>query len=383
MSESEPLLPPALHALATDEVAALDAYHVPRFGPTRALLHANESPYELPEALRNGLATELASVPLHRYPDPGASQLRIAVGKYYDCDPARLVLANGSDELITMLTHAFGRPRPGRSRASILTPAPTFVFYRLAAAWAGLELVTVPLTASFELDLEATEAAIAENRPNVCFFALPNNPTGTLWPMERVRAWAAQFPDTIFVSDEAYGDYAGETLAAAVDELPNLVVMRTLSKIGLAALRVGALYGQASVVHHLERVRPPYNLGGLAQAAATWILSNATPLLRDQCAQIVNERGLLAAGLAAIPDVTVFPSRANLLMVRIGNPGDGVATKVWKALAADGILVRNFDQPNAPVGPLSGCLRITVGTPPENALLLARLGHHLGAALDG
>jgi len=359
-------LPPALAALISEPLRGTVPYHVPAPPVVRAKLDANELPVALPDELRAGLAAAVAAVPLERYPDASARALRERLARYAGSG-APLVLGNGSDELILMLCEAFAAPRPGAAVARVLYPVPTFVYYRIACQSRGLEPIEVPLAADFTLPIDAVEAAIAAGRPNLAFFALPNNPTGTLWPMAAIADLARRHPDLIVVSDEAYLAYAGETLEPALAELPNLVVMRTLSKVGLAGLRIGYVFASPAIAAVLERVRPPYNVGSANQAAATWLLDHATEWIHDRTVEVVAERPRLAAALAALPGVTVFPSRANLVMIRIA--GDGRATAVWQGLQDRGILVRNFDRP----GPLAGCLRITVGTAAQHALLLEEL----------
>jgi histidinol-phosphate aminotransferase len=226
----------------------------------------------------------------------------------------------------------------------------------------GVRPVEVPLGPDFELDVDAVAAEMQASRPNLAFFARPNNPTGTLWPRDTIAALARQFPDVVIVADEAYDDYCGDSMIADARDLPNLVVMRTLSKIGMAALRVGFLHGPEWLVAELEKVRTPYNLGSLNQRAAVWMLDSCRELIRDRCAEVVRERERVRAALAALPGVHVFDSRANLLLFRVGTPGDGQAAATWRGLADRGVLVRDLDRP----GPLAGCLRVTIGTPEEN-----------------
>jgi histidinol-phosphate aminotransferase len=235
----------------------------------------------------------------------------------------------------------------------------------------GVEPVEVPLAADFTLDMGAVERAIAAHRPNVAMFALPNNPTGTLWPMAAIAELARRHPDLIVVSDEAYHAYSGQTLLGELAALPNLVVMRTLSKLGLAGLRVGFLAASPAIATVVDRVRPPYNLGALNQAAAAWALEHAQGWIDAQTRAVVAERPALAAALAALPGVTVFPSEANLLLVRLA--GEGRAEAVWQALQDRGILVRIFER----TGALGGCLRITVGTAAHNAMLLENISEVL------
>lgn len=365
----------------TRGIRAMAAYHVPRPDGVRAKLDANELPFPLPPEVADALGRELATVALHRYPEADPVELRAWLAEHLGVDPASLVFGNGSDELIALLCAAFGAPRPGKSAAAVLYPDPSFVVYRIAALGHGLEPIEVPLDDDMQLDFELVDDAMAGRAPNLAFFALPNNPTGTLWPPEQVAELAARHPGTIVISDEAYLQYGGRTLLPRLAELPNLVVMRTLSKMGLAGLRVGFLTAAPAIVRELEKVRPPYNLGALNQRAALWLLRHHHDWLLARCADVVAERTRLAAALAALPRVRVFESHANLLLVRIGAPGDRRAGAVWKQLAERGILVRNFDRP----GPLSGCLRITPGTPAENDLLLAELADVLsqGSTING
>ncbi|HEY3807388.1 MAG TPA: histidinol-phosphate transaminase [Kofleriaceae bacterium] len=333
------------------------AYHVPQPPVIRAKLDANELPFALSPELRAGLADALAGVALERYPDPRARELRAAVAADLGVTGDALVFGNGSDELIALLIAAFAGP--------VLYPVPTFVYYRLAAIARGTPAIEVPTGPRFELDEETIERAITEHRPSVVFLALPNNPTGTLWRMDFALELAARHRDVVIVSDEAYVAYSGATSLGALAAHPNLVVMRTLSKIGMAGLRVGFTVSSPAIAGVLEKVRPPYNLGSLAQRAATFLVREAGSWCAARAAEVVAERAQLASALAELPGADVFASEANLLLVRFPR-----ASELWRGLADRGIVVRNFD---GPPGPLAGCLRITVGTLEENAMLLAAL----------
>ncbi|CAN5598849.1 histidinol-phosphate transaminase [soil metagenome] len=341
------------------------AYHVPQPPQLRAKLDANELPYAWPAELRAALGVALAEVPLERYPDPRARVLRGLVAAQHGVAEDQLVFGNGSDELIAMLCAAFAGP--------ILYPVPTFVYYKLAAIARGIPAIEVPLDPRFELDEAAIARAILEHRPSVVFFALPNNPTGTLWRMEFALELAARHRDTVIVADEAYVAYSGKTVLRHLADHPNLVIMRTLSKVGMAGLRVGFTISAPAICAVLEKVRPPYNLSSLDQAGAAFALREAATWSLARAADVIVERPKLAAGLAALPGTEVFASAANLVLVRFGA---GRAATIWQGLADRGIAVRNFDgQPaGAPAErPLAGCLRITIGTAAENALLLAAL----------
>lgn len=366
----------SLNDLVSRKLRGAAPYHVPRPAGIRAKLDANESPWPLPDEVAAALGRELATVPLHRYPEADPVDLRAHLAADLGVAPGQLAFGNGSDELIALLMAVFGEPRKGASRPRVLYPDPSFVYYAIAAKTVGCDAVEVTLDERMELDFELVDDAMRGAEPNLAFFALPNNPTGTLWPPEEVAALAARHPGTLVVADEAYLAYGGRTLLPRLPELPNLIIMRTLSKIGMAALRIGFLVASPAIVGEVEKVRPPYNLGSLNQRAALWLLTHQREWLAARARDVVAERSRLAAALAALPEVTVFPSEANLLLVRVGRAGDGKAGRLWKALAARGIMVRNFDRP----GPLAGCLRITPGTPAENDLLLAELPAALAEA---
>jgi histidinol-phosphate aminotransferase len=354
----------SLGDLVREEIGALARYEIPHPPGIRAKLDANENPWPLPAEVKRELAAHLAEMALHRYPDGACSGLRALMARDLDRASDELVFGNGSDELITLLIATFARPRAGAARARIAYPWPSFVVYRIATLAHGCEPVEIPLRPDFELDVEATERALADKRPNLLFLALPNNPTGTLWPRAEVVRLLEAHPDMLVIADEAYLAYSGQGHLDLLGRHPNLVVMQTLSKIGLASLRVGVATADRALVQEVEKIRPPYNVGSLNQAAAAFLLERHRGLLDEQAARVVAERDRLAAGLARVPDLTVFPSRANFILVRSPE-----ATILWQRLAERGVLVRNFDRP----GPLAGCLRITVGTPDENDLLLSAL----------
>jgi histidinol-phosphate aminotransferase len=344
------------------------AYEVPLPPRVVAKLDANELPYGLPPDLREGLARALADVAIERYPDAGARRLREIVGRQLSATAPvtgrQVVFGNGSDELIAMLCSAFSVRSDGRPGA-VLIPSPSFVYYRMSAVARGVEAIEVPLTAAFELDEPAMIRAIEEHRPGVVFLALPNNPTGTLWRIEFAAELAARFRDAVIVSDEAYHAYAGATSLPVLAAHPNLVVMRTLSKLGMAGLRIGYTVSSPAIAGVLEKLRPPYNLSSLDQRAAEFLLEHAGAWCAARAAEVVAERGRLAAALSA-RGLEVFPSAANLLLIRTTPAGD--ARALWRKLGDAGVSVRLFD-----AGPLAGCLRITVGTPADNAALLAAL----------
>ena len=344
-------------------LARLHAYHVPPL-PCAVKLDANESPFAPSAELSAALGEAVRGAHLERYPDPQATRLRAAVAAHLGQPPGRLCFGNGSDELIGLLCQAFAAAQQDGAPGRVLFPGPTFVFYRTAAIAAGLEVVEAPLGARFAADEGALEEAIARTRPNLVFVATPNNPTGTRWPRAALERLVARHPDTAIVIDEAYASYGGESHLDLVAQSEHCLSLRTYSKVGLAGLRLGVVVAQEAVIAELEKLRGPYNLGLLPQLAGELCIGRFGGELSAHVATIVGERERVFAALQQVADLEVFPSAANLLLVRVADAG-----ALWRGLLDRGVLVRNLDRP----GPLSGCLRVTVGTPAENDHFLSAL----------
>jgi len=345
--------------LVRPEILALKAYHVaPASGMVK--LDAMENPYRLPPALAREMGERLARVAVNRYPDPTAAalkaRLRAAMEIPADLD---LVLGNGSDEILQMLSLLVARPG-----ACVVAPEPSFVMYRMGAVIAGLRYVGLPLRADFSLDAEALLRTIAAEKPAITWIAYPNNPSGNLFPREAILAAARASPGLVVVDEAYYPFSGGASLLADVPHVPNLVLVRTVSKLGLAGLRVGVAVGSPEWMAELEKLRPPYNVNVLSMCAVEFLLERSD-VLDAQARAIVRERAALEAGLDAIAGVTRFPSAANFVLVRVP---DGPAT--YEALKGRGILVRTFHGSHAL---LANTLRLTVGTPEENARLLEAL----------
>jgi histidinol-phosphate aminotransferase len=323
-------------------------------------LDAMENPFELPARLAAQLGEHLAGVALNRYPAPRPATLFEKIKRVMHvpagCD---VLLGNGSDELISMIAMACAKPG-----AKVLAPVPGFVMYQVSAKFAQLEFVGVPLAADFSLDTEAMLAAIAEHRPSVIYLAYPNNPTGTLYPvadMERIIAAATQ---SLVVIDEAYQPFAQQSWLPRALEFDNVVVMRTVSKLGLAGIRLGYLVGAPVWLAEFDKVRPPYNVNVLTQAAADFLLDHVD-VLDAQAAELRIEREKLAHDIAALPGTTVFPSAGNFLLVRVPD-----AQAAFDTLLGERVLIKNVSKMH-PL--LVNCVRLTVGTPDENAQMLAAL----------
>jgi histidinol-phosphate aminotransferase len=346
------------------DVRALSAYHV-QDAAGCIKLDAMENPYQLPEALRAELGQRLAEVALNRYPTPSYTALKAAICAKLGVPAGHgVVLGNGSDELISMLSVACAQ-----AGACVLAPVPTFVMYAMSARFAGLKFVGVDLKPDFSLDRDAMLAAVAEHKPALTYLAYPNNPTGGLFDEAAiVDILRAVGEDGIVVVDEAYQPFADASFMPRLAEFDNLVVMRTVSKLGLAGIRLGYLSASAALLNEFEKVRPPYNINVLTQAAAEFVLAHSE-VLDAQAALLREERSRVGAVLAGMDGVEVFPSAANFLLLRIARPGLD-AGQVHARLLEQKVLVKNVGKMHAL---LHNCLRVTVSTPAENKLFLDAL----------
>ena len=340
------------------DVRALRAYHVSK-AEGLIKLDAMENPFALSATLRERLAHVLANVPVNRYPDGAGDAVKEALAQSLPLpDGAALMLGNGSDELIQLLTTAIAAPG-----ACVLAPEPSFVMYRLNALYANVRYVGVPLRPDFSLDADAMLRAIARERPALVWLAYPNNPTGNRFAPATIESILAAAPGLVVV-DEAYYAFADDSFLPRVLEFPNLVVVRTVSKIGLAGVRLGYAAAHPAWIAEIDKLRPPYNVNALTQAAVPVILAAADELAK-QATTIRNERGRLLQQLSDHGGVTVFPTETNFVLVRVPD-----ADAWFSSLCAAGILVKNLNGYH----PLtSQCLRITVGTPSENDALLAAI----------
>lgn len=356
--------PDPLAALLRPELSELRAY-VPHAGRFDVRLDANESPPLLSAEARALLARAMAPEDFGRYPDARAAELRAAIAARCDADPGEILVGVGSDEVIAMLLTALDRPRPGAPATTIVTPSPTFVMYKLSARSRGMKVVEVPLDRAWDLDAAGMARAVDMARPNLVFIASPNNPTGTMMSEDRLEAVIAAASGALVVVDEAYIDFAPRAQLALRRRHPNVAILRTLSKVGLAALRVGWLIGPAALVAEIDKVRLPYNLPVPSQRGAIVALRELGGEIARVAAAVTAERERLARGLEALGCVAT-PSHANFVWIETPRP----AEQVFEALAARGVLVRSF---HAAGGRLARRLRITVGLPPENDRLLAEM----------
>jgi histidinol-phosphate aminotransferase len=333
-------------------------------------LDAMENPFTLPAPLQAALGQRLGAVAVNRYPGQRIEDLKQALAQHIDLPPGyALMLGNGSDELIALLAMACDMPG-----ATILAPEPGFVMYAMSARLQGLQFVGVPLAANFALDEAAMQAAIAHHHPALVYLAYPNNPTANLWDAQVMRRLIAQVGayGGLVVVDEAYQPFSSATW---LDEIrrdlqahAHVLLMRTLSKFGLAGVRLGYVLAPQPLLHEVDKLRPPYNISVLNAECALFALEHADTFA-EQAATIRAERTRLTQGLQGIAGATPYPSDANMVLVRWSG-GDAQAQAVFEGLKARKVLVKNVSKMH-PL--LSACLRLTVGSPEENTLLLDAL----------
>jgi len=359
------------------EILDLHAYHVPD-SAGYIKLDAMENPYSVPPALCGEIADAVAAAAINRYPDPAAASLKEKIRSVLGLpDGMEVLLGNGSDELIQLLAMALNKPG-----ATLLGVEPSFVMYKMIATFTGMRYVGVPLVANsgvdnsgvansgaadFSLDLPATLAAIRREQPALIFLAYPNNPTGNLFPADAVIQ-IIEAAQGLVVVDEAYYAFAGDSFIPRLASYPNLLVMRTFSKLGMAGLRLGFLAGSAAWLEQLEKLRLPYNVGVLPQLVAGKLLEHHEVLLQ-QAEQIKLDRAKLYRQLSEIASVRVYPSEANFLLFRVAH-----ATEVFNGLKQRGVLIKNL---NGGHPMLHDCLRVTVGTPEENERFVTALQESL------
>jgi len=355
------------------DVQSMHAYAIqPSAGFVK--LDAMENPFTLPPELQRELGERLGRVAINRYPSSCVAELVAALTCFVDLPAGnKLILGNGSDELIDILSVACdvapSETSHGRS-PTVLAPLPGFVMYEMSAKLRGLNFVGVPLTPDFDLDEAAMLAAIEAHRPAITYIAYPNNPTANLFDaaiVERIVA-AIGRQEGLVVFDEAYQPFSSRTWLPRLGEQDHVLVLRTLSKFGLAGVRLGYLCGPAALMAEIDKVRPPYNVSVLNAEAAMFALEHADEYAR-QAALLRSERTRLTAALAATPGVQVFPSEANMVLVRVPD-----SKRAFEGLKARGVLVKHI----AGLHPLlANCLRLTVGTPAENDLMIRALKESL------
>lgn len=351
------------------DVQAMQAYKV-QDATGLVKLDAMENPYTLAPELQAALGERLGKVALNRYPAARIDDLKQALRQHTELPTGYdLMLGNGSDELIALLATACYRPG-----GLVLAPEPGFVMYAMSAQLQRLKFMGVPLTADFALDEPAMLAAIAEHKPVITYLAYPNNPTANAWGISAIYNVIAAVEKVggLVVVDEAYQPFANHTwldeIRAQPEKNTHVLLMRTLSKFGLAGVRLGYLMAPAVMIEQLDKVRPPYNVSVLNAECALFALEHAE-VFAEQAKKIRSQRTMLFKKLQMLDGVTPYPSDANMMLVRLGGEA-GKAAQVFDAMKARGVLVKNVSTMH-PL--LANCLRLTIGTADENAQMVSAL----------
>ena len=337
------------------ELTALRLFDYGAAGAGLARLDCNELAFAPTPDEMETFVRALRDVAVHRYPDVSGLPLREALARRWHVEPDEILLGNGSVETLAMLMTAFGTCGQ-RTPAKVLYPDPSFPYYEVVARSHGLLPVPVPLDANFRLDEACLARTIDRERPALAIFASPNNPTGNRFDPEVLERLARRV-DAAFIVDEAYADFDGRTMLSRFRAMPGLFVMRSLSKVGLAGLRLGALVGRRDAIAELDKVRLPWNVSAIAIALGCAALA-CPDFIERRVRAVIELRHGLEAALRTIPGLVVYPSDANFLLLRV--PAD--ASEAARRLLQSGVLVKNVSRP----GLLERCLRITVGTTSEN-----------------
>jgi histidinol-phosphate aminotransferase len=361
--------PPSPLQFIRQDVQSMHAYAV-QDSKGFIKLDAMENPYVLPTELQKALGERLGQVAINRYPGARVDDLKTALRAYAQVPASHgLMLGNGSDELIALLAMACDVPN-----AKILAPLPGFVMYAMSAQLQGLQFIGVDLTADFELDEPAMIAAIEREQPAITYLAYPNNPTANLWDaatIKKIIAACAAYGG-IVVMDEAYQPFSSKSWMSEIKAAPeanaNVILMRTLSKFGLAGVRLGYMSGPQALINEIDKLRPPYNISVLNAECALFALENSEAFAA-QAGEIIAQRAILLEALAKMPSLKAYPSDANMITVRMSESSGG-ADAAFAHLKSQGILVKNISKMH-PL--LKNCLRLTVGKPDENAKMLAGL----------
>ena len=339
------------------EVMEVEGYPV-EVEPHPIKLDANEFPYSAGDDLQQELLEAARSLPFNRYPDPQARELRETAGRALGLPPDMLLIGNGSDELIQLLLIALSGGRP-----KVLIPHPTFAMYEIASAHLGFKVIRVPLKSDFDLDLAKILRRLNRSSPRAIFISYPNNPTGNCFSRAAMLEIIKLAPGLVVV-DEAYFNFCGRSFIPHLEEFSNLAVLRSLSKVGLAGLRVGILIAHPKLIGLLAKVKLPYNVGLFPQRMAMAALENKG-IIDRRVKQVIEERERLARALADLPGIHPFPSEANFILFRL----EGRADEVHRLLLEKGISIKNLNR----VESLKDCLRVTIGRPEENQTFLKAL----------
>ncbi len=340
--------------LIKPQVRKLAAYHIDET-PCRIKLDAMENPFPPPDQVSREIGKAVQGSFINRYPDPSAIKLKKAIAEFWGMDPDLTILGNGSDELIQTIILAFGGP--------VLIPVPTFAMYEITSRALSQNVITVPLGKAFSLDADKMLKKAKRVKAKVIFLACPNNPSGNRFSDVAVRKILAKATAAVVI-DEAYFDFSRKTYLAELKKFPNMIILRTLSKIGFAGLRVGVLVASRVVIEELNKIRLPYNINILSQAAAVTALKH-TNFIERQISLLISERENLYNVLSQMKGITAYPSETNFILFKTSTD----ATRIYMKLKQAGILIKDLNKP----GPLRNCLRVTVGKPEENGEFMAEL----------
>ncbi|SNZ03303.1 histidinol-phosphate aminotransferase [Persephonella hydrogeniphila] len=322
--------------------------------PCRVKLSSNENPYELPEWLKERISEEVKKIPFNRYPDPTSKELKEVIADFYGVKPENIVLGNGSDELIHLLITVVGE-----INKPVMYPVPTFPMYQVSADILGRPKIEFPLDSNFQLSKKEIDKAIEKN-PQLAFFASPNNPTGNTFDKNLIKYTAE---NNIFTAvDEAYIDFSDkENFLIEALSSDRIVVLRTMSKIGLAGIRLGVLIAREDIAMEIDKARPPFNITYPTQVIGKVVLTEGREEIKKQIEKIISERKRVMNELEKIEKIKVYPSDANFFLIKVPD-GD----KVHKLLIQEGVLVRNMS--HLPM--MENCLRVSIGKPEENDFFL-------------
>jgi histidinol-phosphate aminotransferase len=347
-----------ISTLIRPQVRKLAAYHVDET-PVRIKLDAMENPFLMPEAVRREMAEVVRKTPINLYPDPSAKEVKKSIALFWKMRPEQMILGNGSDELIQAIILAFGGP--------VLVPVPTFAMYEITSRALAQNAVTVPLNDNFDLDADLVLKKAKERKAKVIFLACPNNPTGNRFSDNEIRK-VLDNANAAVVIDEAYFSFSGKTYLPLLKQYPNMIILRTLSKIGFAGLRIGVLTASQTIVDELNKIRLPYNINSLSQAVAITALKHKD-VIKRQISLLISERERLYNAVSKLPGVVAYPTETNFIMIRTAADASGIHRKLKQA----GILIKNLSKPGA----LKNCLRVTIGTPEENREFIVGLKKNL------
>jgi histidinol-phosphate aminotransferase len=345
------------------DLVDLQTYRAPQL-EAQVSLNTNESPYPPPDEFMDDLASRIRLLALHRYPDREAEALRQGLAAHAGTLTDRVWVANGSNEVLMQLLLAFG----GAERKA-MTFEPTYTMHGLLTRISGTRLLRARRNPDFSLHLEASVEAVRSQEPDILLLCSPNNPTGNVMDEAQIGA-LCEASGGIVILDEAYAEFASASFLRFVEDYDNLAITRSFSKAWrLAGARLGYLVAQPWVIEELQKVRLPYHLSALSQAAGLTALDHAGELMAT-VETVRHERDRLYRELSTTTGITAYPSEGNFIFFRCNTRE---ATSVWQGLLDRGVLVRDFSS-------IPSCeehLRVSVGTPEEDERFLEALSEVL------